>query len=176
MIQKLSLTSDQVEILYLREVLNSDKVYDAIRQGDFPAAVLDGNTFLDAFQFLIAAQIATLNARRGKLVTHDVFSEIVFSLSARKNVREAFSTFGFQSSSKNAVVVLVNPDPNTKESVLKRISCAEMLETNEDMVKYCNIQDLMQLYQIEQQELLESTLLDAVITRIATKIVNNSHI
>ncbi|EME25786.1 hypothetical protein Gasu2_02850 [Galdieria sulphuraria] len=170
MIQNLSLTADQIEILYFREVANSDEILDCIRQRNFPAAVLDGNTFLNIFQFLVAAQIATLNAFRGKLVTLDVFSEIVFCLSAGKNVREAFSTFGFQSSSKSAVVVLVNPDPNTKEFILKKFVCAEVLETNEDMAKYCNEQHLMQLYQIELQELNESTLLDAIITRIAARV------
>jgi tRNA threonylcarbamoyladenosine modification (KEOPS) complex Cgi121 subunit len=98
---------------------------------------------LHVFQFGVAAQIALLHgkhislqhgfadlsvslARRGKLVTHDVYSEIVFCLSARKNVREAFATFGFQSSSRNAVVVLVNPDADTKESVMKKIAAAKV--------------------------------------------------
>ncbi|KAK4523698.1 hypothetical protein GAYE_PCTG75G1594 [Galdieria yellowstonensis] len=163
-------TNDQVEILYFQDISNAHEIADCIHQRNLPAAVMDGATFLHVFQFGVAAQIALLHARRGKLVTHDVYSEIVFCLSARKNVREAFATFGFQSSSRNAVVVLVNPDADTKESVMKKIAAAKVLETNEDMAQFSDKEYLMQLYQVEPQELDQSNLLDSIVTRISTRV------
>jgi EKC/KEOPS complex subunit CGI121/TPRKB len=126
---------------------------------------------VDVFQVQTAASRALLCHASDKLTTKTLHAELVFNLSGSRNVAESFRRFGIADNSTSLLVCAFDADEEQlKESLHGLIEGTPtgVQELNKHL-QPSDIKNLKRYYKIQDQELTCSTLLEAVVCRIATK-------
>ncbi|EKX35292.1 hypothetical protein GUITHDRAFT_118527 [Guillardia theta CCMP2712] len=72
---------------------------------------------LDVFQVLIAAKKALYSADKNSLATHGLHTELIYCLSGQRSISAALNTFGVQAESKHVVVVVIDDDGETFNTI-----------------------------------------------------------
>lgn len=158
---------------YFRHVKNSAQLRAAIMQQSVDAAFINANMIVDAFQIQAAAARTLLSDEAGSLTTKSIHAELVFNLSGSRNVSESFRRFGIADDSEAIVVCVVDAD-DAKLSTLQQQVEGTLTPWNElgQHLQDKDIELIRKFYRIQPDELRSSTLIDAIVCRIATKTCN----
>ncbi|KAK6387010.1 hypothetical protein LTS17_000275 [Exophiala oligosperma] len=90
---------------------------------EFEYAFIDASMILSTTHVLAAAFRAMNDYLNDRLKSHNIHSEIVFSLSPNNNIGEAFRRFGISDSTRNLLVVKVSTTPQvTQATVAQHLS------------------------------------------------------
>lgn len=152
------------------DVANTSEIREKLVAGKLRCCVAKASLVTDVFQAVVAANKAALNAKRNRLVTKTVYTEVLFYLSISKNISRSLTEFGIHDNDKNILVILIHKlgeEQAMLEEVLgsikgERISISRLQEfTDVNLVK--------KTYKIDEDELQVSSLADAVVSRISCK-------
>lgn len=152
------------------DVTNISEVCKEVITGKLRCCVVKASLVADAFQAVVAANKAALNAKQSRLVTKTVYTEVLFCLSMSKNISRSLIEFGISDNDKNILVILIHK-AGEEQAMLKellrcikgeRIAISRIQEfTDTNLVK--------KTYKIDEDELRISNLTDAVVSRISCK-------
>lgn len=153
----------EVNILAYDDVANAADVCVWVRQPGADFAALDASMVVGIPQIFAAALSALHAESRDKLVTHALHSEIVYALSAAKQINEAFRRFGASDSSTRLVIVTFDAAAalRLKGKVRGTLVDLQLLAAGFDETA------VRKAYKITDVELRVGSLLDAIVSRIA---------
>lgn len=155
-------------LMLFSNVLNAAEVRKCVMGGEFEAALLKTSMILEPFQVIVAANRAIHLHRLKKMMTKNVHSEVLFSLSPSKNISDSFRKFGLADNETSMFVVIVNDtDGSTCQAVIDRVK--GQLTDITDVGKYSDLPTIQKVYKISETELSVCSAVDAVVSRISSK-------
>ncbi|XP_071961341.1 EKC/KEOPS complex subunit TPRKB-like [Antedon mediterranea] len=157
-----------VSLALFGNVENAEEVKKHIGSGNIDAAILSPDLVADPFQVLVATNKAIYNQKNGKLKTRSVNSEILYNISPSKNIGESFKLFSFQNDAKYLLVVLLDDKENEKLGILKTRIVGDLISL-ENLANISDTDRIKKIYKIQEEELQCSSLVDSIVSRIATK-------
>ncbi|KYN05707.1 PREDICTED: EKC/KEOPS complex subunit TPRKB-like [Cyphomyrmex costatus] len=157
-------------LLMFTNVTNTAEIREKLIAGKLQCCIVKVALVTDAFQVIVAANKAALNAKRNQLITKNIYTEVLFTMSMSKNISRSLIEFGISDSDKDILVLLIYK-LDEKEAVMKeilksikgeKVSISRLQEfTDANLVK--------KTYKINDEELQNSSLLDAVVSKISCK-------
>ena len=150
------------------EVTNAAELRARVMEGALAGALLQPRLILETFQVLVAANKAVHGVTHGSMKTKTVHSEIIFNLSPSNNISESFKKFGISDESKEVLIAVVNG----KDASSLREACKHVKGKQVHLDSLTDLADLSlvkTVYKVSEDELRVSSLLDAVVSRMATK-------
>ncbi|XP_014678678.1 PREDICTED: EKC/KEOPS complex subunit Tprkb-like [Priapulus caudatus] len=155
---------ESVALSLFSDVKNSREIRQSIVEGNVEAGVLTAALVLAPLQVLAATVKAVHAQKNGRLRTRNVNSEIVYNMSASRSIMDSFSKFGIQDDDEAIVVVTLGDSCAQIETLINgtAVPLSGISEfTDTDRIK--------KVYKIKDAELSAGSLLDAVVSRIASK-------
>ncbi|KAJ5601911.1 hypothetical protein N7510_011445 [Penicillium lagena] len=116
-----------VHVALYRDVQNSAFLKQQLLGGnaEFEYALVDASMVLTRAHAIAAIFRAVNDYMNGRLMSRNVHSEIVFSLSPANNIADSFRKFGIADTTKDLLVVKVSVSPEiTHESVAAHLATA----------------------------------------------------
>ncbi|XP_062585686.1 EKC/KEOPS complex subunit TPRKB-like [Saccostrea cucullata] len=155
-------------LMLFSDVENATEIRKSVMSGEFEAALLKTSMILEPFQVIVAANRAIHLQRVNKMMTKNVHSEVLFSLSPSKNISDSFRKFGVADSETSIFVVIVNDtDGATCQAVRNKVK-GQITDINE-VGKYSDLPTIKKVYKISDTELSASNPVEAIVSRIASK-------
>lgn len=151
-------------------VTNIAEIREKVVAGKLCCCVTKASLMVDALQAIVAVNKATLNAKRNRLTTKSVYTEVLFCLSMSKNISRSLNKFGISDKDKNIVVILIHK-LDEKQTILTDILNSIMGERIpvSRIQEFTDINLVKRTYKIDEDELRISDLTDAVVSRISCK-------
>lgn len=157
--------------LYLfTNVTNITEIREKVMTGKLHCCVTKASLIVNTIQAVVAINKASLNAKRNRLTTKSIYTEILFCLSTSKNISRSLNEFGINNNDKNIIVMLIH-NLDEKQTVFEdilgsikgeRVSVSKIQE-------FTDVNLLKKIYKIKEDELRVSNLTDAVVSRISCK-------
>lgn len=150
------------------EVTNAAELRAQVMNGAPSGALLQPRLILEMFQVLVAANKAVYGLTHGSMKTKTVHSEIIFSLSPSNNISESFKKFGISDESNEVLIAVIDG----KDAVSLRETCEQVkgkLVHLDSLADIADISLVKTVYKVPDDELGVSSLLDSVVSRMATK-------
>ncbi|CAH1783607.1 unnamed protein product, partial [Owenia fusiformis] len=160
-------TEFRVAIALYKDVENSKQLRNMIMDGAVEAALIKPSQIIDKTQLLSAANIAVHLHSCNKKITRNVHSEVLYSLSPTKQITNSFKTFGIQDNDSELVAVVIHERDVDIDGILAPIDGTRI--DIDEISNYTNETSIKKTYKVTEPELHIGTLLDAVLTRMATK-------
>ncbi|CAH0057732.1 unnamed protein product [Clonostachys solani] len=117
--------SQTVHIAYFRNVRNAAFLHSQLlaRNPDFEYGFVDASIIVSRLHLLSAVFRAATTASTNSLITPNVHSEIIISLSPSNNISEAYRRYGISPSTKDLLVVKVSgPNGPSHDDIAKHLS------------------------------------------------------
>lgn len=146
------------------EITNSAEVCAWVRTPGAECTAIDARMVIDASQLFAAALVALHAEARGKLVTHALYSEALFALSASRQISDAFRRFGANETCTRMVIMTF--DDNAAARLAANIS-GKLVDPS-SLGAGCDEVAVRKAYKVTESELRLGTLSEAVVSRIAT--------
>ncbi|KAF0685263.1 Aste57867_22807 [Aphanomyces stellatus] len=161
-----------LHIAYFRDVKNSADLLQKILAQELDVALINADMVVSLFQVDVAASRALLSAQNHSLTTNTLHSELVFNLSGTRNVTDSLRRFGIGKDTTHLLVCAFD-DASTIESVGVDGVLSDVVGIeNAAHLSPDQLATLKKHYKIQDVELQVTSLVDAVVSRIATKNVN----
>ncbi|XP_042226026.1 EKC/KEOPS complex subunit TPRKB-like isoform X4 [Homarus americanus] len=155
-------------ILLYSKVENAAEVRQLIMKGQVEASLIKPAMVVDTFQVIVAANKAVRSLAAKKMVTRSVFAEIIFNLSPTKNITDSLKNFGLGDGDTEILAVVLDEESGEKVKKLKSQIRGELTAVTE-VLNLTNQARVKQLYKVTDSELRVTSLLDAVVSRMACK-------
>ncbi|CRG90195.1 Protein cgi121 [Talaromyces islandicus] len=146
-----------VHIALYKDIKNASSLREQLLSGnvDFQYAFIDASVILSRQHIFAAVFRAVHDYLNDRLRSHNVHSEIVFSLNPTNNITESFRRFGITDATKDLLVVKVSITPEiTHASVAEHLEqCVEGTPVPFNDETLCSISDLAKIrkaYKIPQ--------------------------
>eukprot|EP01069_Polyplicarium_translucidae_P012707 Polyplicarium_translucidae@DN551_c0_g1_i1.p1 len=137
-----------------------------------PHALVDAQTLMSKRHLLHGVLRAIGNETSKKMVTRSLSSEILYSLSANKNISEALKFFGVREDTKAFAVALIDP---TDDQVLtfEEAVGGRLVELSDEYLSSFSLTDKIQNHAkiLPEEIALRGGLEAAILTRIASKAI-----
>lgn len=164
-------TGMRCTLLLFADVANAREIRERVTSDGLRCCVTKATLVVDAFQAIVAANKAALNAHRDRLVTRNVYTEILYCLSMSKNISRSLSEFGIGDGDRNVLAILLHESDDEGRTML-----ADLLDVVEgERVPVSRIREfadesrVKQSYKITEEELRVTSLVDAIVSRISGK-------
>ncbi|XP_033746711.1 EKC/KEOPS complex subunit TPRKB-like [Pecten maximus] len=155
-----------------RNVDNAKELRQCVMTGKFEAALLKTSMITDPFQVVVAANRAVHLNKVNKMMTKNVHTEILFSLSPTKNISESFRKFGLADSDRSVMVAITDDFDGTVLNSIITSTQGELIDVAE-VDSLSDIALIKKIYKITDAELTTCSLSDAIISRISSKDIVN---
>ncbi|EFA08846.1 EKC/KEOPS complex subunit Tprkb [Tribolium castaneum] len=155
------LVNKTLNIRLFHSVENVSDLRKKIMSGQLECCLVNPKLIVDPFQLVVAANKALTAKNR---TTKTIFTEILFNLSVSKHITKSLQQFGITDDCRDLLVVTVGDDDSR---VLSEIKGTEV-----ELGALEEIRDLgavKKAYKIGPEEGATSTIVDSVVSRIATK-------
>lgn len=149
-------------------VENISEVRQKILTGKSCCCVIKASLMVDAFHAIAATNKAVLNAKQNRLITKNMYTEILFCLSMSKNISRSLTEFGINDNDRNILVILIHK-LGEEPTALKEISIKGEEIPVSRIQELTNTELIKKIYKIQDDELRVSSLSDAVVSRISCK-------
>lgn len=157
-----------ITLALFKNVANAKEIRQCVMSGEFEASLLKPSMIVNYFQVLVAANRAVHLNRIKKMLTKNVHSEILFSLSPSKNISDSFRKFGLADTDKCVFVAIVDDqDGKTLQTVIDKVQ--GQLAPFEELQTFTDLTNVKKIYKITDTELSVCSLLDAIVSRISSK-------
>ncbi|XP_050422574.1 EKC/KEOPS complex subunit Tprkb-like [Adelges cooleyi] len=121
---------------------------------------------VDPFQIVVAANNACSSSKRSTMVTKTLATEILFNLSATKNITQSLRDCSAGDQDEEFFVAIVSDLCNVPEMKIFNEKC---LDGKENDVSDIDETFIKSYYNINEEESNNCSILDSVVTRIACK-------
>ncbi|KAF8662862.1 hypothetical protein HU200_055442 [Digitaria exilis] len=158
-----------VSLALYSNVSNSRELLDLMQSGKLEpeVAFLNASLVPDVFPVLAAAHKALLSKARESLTTRTLHSELVYNYSGSKHITESLKRCGISDDTTYILAARFDASDEEMKAVKKLISGTE-IDLGE-LESRANQAQILKHYKIPPQELLISTLPDAIVCRIAAR-------
>ncbi len=103
------------------------------------------------------------------LASRNVNTEILYNLSATRNIGKALKTFGITEASDYVLAVVMNSTAEAVGRVRDAIAGEEVVDVENGLREYADKGRICSQYGIEEKERSAGSLVDSVVTRIACR-------
>lgn len=158
----------EISVALFESVANCNDLKKLAMTGALDATLLNPSMIVNTFQVLVASNKALHLDRCKKRVTRTLHSEVIYNLSPSKNISDAFRRFGMGDKDTSVLLVQIHSQgQGTISQVAKHVQ-GEMV--NLSRLQYLSdVNKIKKIYKVQESELRVSTLLDAVVGRMASK-------
>ncbi|KAL0108493.1 hypothetical protein PUN28_015202 [Cardiocondyla obscurior] len=151
-------------------VTNASEVRQELISGKLHCCMAKVSLVIDVLQAVVAANKAALNAKRNRLITKTVYTEVLFYLSMSKNISRSLAEFGVGDDDTSILVIVIHK-PGEEQAVLQNIS--ESIKGEKvpisKLSELADVNLIKKTYKIDENELRVSSLADTVVSRISCK-------
>ena len=159
---------DNIQILGFKGTINSigetlDYI-DSIKEDGEIIQLLNADSIVSKNHIIHGVNQALLAFDRGENLANDLSVEIALRCSAQRQISKAFNILGLKEGEMNLCVILINSKDNFEE--LSKIF------TPDDSVFDLDESNLIKIYKISDDEIINMSLEDIIIDRIAKLTVN----
>lgn len=161
------LSSKKIYVTTLSNIKNIAEVHKKIQSGEIDCCCLKPKLILDPLHIQVATNKSLLNEYHRDLQTKTFYTEIIYSLNPSKSISQSLQRFGISTADTEIMIVILSDTPKAVNDILKKFSgsVAEKPFPN----RFVDEKAIEKLYQITEQELKVSSLVDSIVSRIATK-------
>eukprot|EP00189_Rhodosorus_marinus_P012918 CAMPEP_0184743924 /NCGR_PEP_ID=MMETSP0315-20130426/6704_1 /TAXON_ID=101924 /ORGANISM="Rhodosorus marinus, Strain UTEX LB 2760" /LENGTH=186 /DNA_ID=CAMNT_0027215381 /DNA_START=210 /DNA_END=771 /DNA_ORIENTATION=- len=131
---------------------------------------------MEVFQVMVAAQMAYQRYSTGKAACRTMHAEVLYCLSAMKSISNVFATFGLDGSQRELLIVVINPHKTIVDEIQRSIDGKEVSDIERSLSTGYDEARIKEVYKISDTELHAGPLLDAVLSRMASKSFLNSDV
>lgn len=154
----------------LTNVTNCMALKNQLVSGELQCTIINAKYIVDVLQVSVAANKALLSDSQKKLNTKSLYTEILFNLSITRNISQSLVKFGIDDKCSEILIVTVGEEGPAKIALQAVLSKVEGSLVNIDELKnLVDITSVQKLYKINENESNVSTLLDLIVSKIATK-------
>ncbi|CAG7724810.1 unnamed protein product [Allacma fusca] len=157
-------SQDNLTRALFRNVANLSDIKRFVTAASLPFCLLKPKYIVDPFQLSVAITKAIYNQKEGTMKTNNLQSEIIYCLSPSKNISYSLKTF---ISDDGDTEILIVGNEKLFHTIRTAIKGEEI--PLEQIAKFTNQEAVLEIYDIDSSELMNSTLLNAVISRISSK-------
>lgn len=161
-------SNSTVFIKLFKNVKNISNLRKEVLSGQLKCCVLKPSLILDPFQIVVAANKAVIAE---KLTTKSIYTEVLFNLSISKNITQSLQKFGIDDKEEHVVVVIIkrndDGDNVNEREIFEKVDGEEV--DLKDLSAYSDIDLIKKTYKINDIEFKKVSMLDSVVSRIATK-------
>ncbi|KAG9304974.1 hypothetical protein G9A89_003143 [Geosiphon pyriformis] len=163
-------TRGLVHVALFKNVSNAAELRERLiaRDEELSYGFIDARVVLDVFQILVAVNTAVYYEQQNKLKTHNLHSEIVYSLSPTTNITESLRRFGISNTTTGLVTIKVGRDVNEVKAHLSTLIKGE-LTTLDKFSELVELSAVRKYYKIDKRVEDSREILDNVIGAIAIK-------
>uniref|UniRef100_A0A7S0BN12 EKC/KEOPS complex subunit CGI121 n=1 Tax=Rhodosorus marinus TaxID=101924 RepID=A0A7S0BN12_9RHOD len=163
------LDGTSVELMMYSDVKNSSSIKSKLMSGKLDCAVFDRHLVMEVFQVMVAAQMAYQRYSTGKAACRTMHAEVLYCLSAMKSISNVFATFGLDGSQRELLIVVINPHKTIVDEIQRSIDGKEVSDIERSLSTGYDEARIKEVYKISDTELHAGPLLDAVLSRMASK-------
>lgn len=171
-IHKVNLECDKIILLSLiSNVKNISELKKNVINETLQCGIIKASLIVDTFQLVVAANKAVLSQSLGKMTTKSLYTEVLFNLSTSSNISQSLVKFGIDDFETNVIVIVIGDDSETIHTSMVN-AITEINGEHKDfseLTQFTNEKLVKKTYKISEVELTVSTLLDSIVSRIATK-------
>nr|CCA19895.1 conserved hypothetical protein [Albugo laibachii Nc14] len=153
-----------------KAVRNSAELRTRILRYEFDIALIDPTLILDIFQVYTAVARTLACEISGRLTTSNLHAELIFNLSGTRNVRDSLRDFGIKENSQWVLLCVFDANED-KLMAIEKLVDGECVSFSNRHAHHDAINDkvVANHYRVSENELRHCSLLDAVVSKIATK-------
>jgi EKC/KEOPS complex subunit CGI121/TPRKB len=107
--------------------------------------------------------------QEGTLVSRTVSTEIVYNVSAARNIGKALSQFGVSDACTSVLFVLLNPSRATLAAVRGLVDGDEVEDVGAGLAAGADMRAVRERYDITEAEVAAGNVVDSIATRIAVR-------
>lgn len=166
-ITKTKLFNDKIlSCALIANVSNAAEIRKQLLLGSLQCAVVKPRLIVDIFQVYVAASKALRAESLGKQTTKSIYTEIIFNLSISTNISRSLMTFGIHDSDTEMLVLSFGDDSEMSQ-VLSHINGS--IVNISELKQWTNIDDIKKIYKIKEDEIIVSSLVNIIASKISTK-------
>ncbi|XP_044252840.1 EKC/KEOPS complex subunit Tprkb-like [Tribolium madens] len=155
------LVNKNINIRLFRNVDNVSDLRKKVISGQLECCFINPKLIVDPFQIVVATNKALIAESR---TTKTIFTEILFNLSVSKHITKSLQQFGITDDCKDLLVVTVEDDDS---GIISEIKGKEVELRALEEIRDLNA--IKKEYKIGLNEEKTTTILDSVVSRVATK-------
>ncbi|XP_058803651.1 EKC/KEOPS complex subunit Tprkb-like [Phymastichus coffea] len=163
----LDIFSTEVSIYLYRNVDNMPEIHRKLVSKELSCCIVKANLVLEPLHVSTAVDRAVLNQMNGLMFTRNLNTEIIYYLSASKNILEGIQNFGVSDDTRDVLIIIIYTSEE-KEAVTRYILSSIKGERIpiDRLYEFSDIELMKELYNIDTDELRDVELEDAIISRI----------
>ncbi|KYN09471.1 PREDICTED: EKC/KEOPS complex subunit TPRKB-like [Trachymyrmex cornetzi] len=149
-------------------VTNTAELHKKLITEELDCCMVNVATIVDTFQTVVAANKAALNATRNQLVTKNINTEVLFSMSLSDSIACALDEFGLSDDIKNLLVIVIHKDGEEKamlEKISENVKGDKVSISN--LKKFTDENRVKGTYAITVIEQQNSNILDIIVSKIS---------
>lgn len=154
----------------LSNVKNCVDLKNLVMSGELQCTIINPKYILDLFQVSVAANKALQSDSHKKLNTKSLYTEVLFNLSITRNISQSLVKFGIDDKCSEILILTIGEEEQAKTSLRSALSKVDGTQIDIDELRsLVDITSVRKLYKINENESNVSTLLDLLVSKIATK-------
>lgn len=126
-------------------------------------------TFYTKAFVLTASLLPFPSGDDGDSKTHNIFTEIIYSLSPTRNISVSLKTFGISEVTTDIIAVVPDATASVLAVLRGKISGDEQEPNPTNLQSLCQVELLQRVYGINSSELKTSTLVESIVTRMGCR-------
>lgn len=161
---------ETLHVMYFTDVSNVREVTVGLTEQTYPfvnCTCINSKLILDSFQLAIAANKAVVSHRSNSMITKSLPTELLFNLSISENISASLEKFGYGTRHGNDLLLAIFCHEEKQSHDIENI-VKGTLQSN-FVCDPSNINLISEAYDITDEQLSCSSLLNLVITKIACK-------
>lgn len=159
------MTNNVAFVLY-KNIHNMDSVKDMLKS-DLKAAVVNPSYIIHPDQLMFAIQKAIYLEGKNQMKTKNVCTEILYSLSPSRSIKDALKTFGVDEAGDRALFILFDKTDDVLPKITDKVK-GDMLNL-ESVNELADMKSIRKLYNIPNHLTEEDDVLNCIVTRMASK-------
>ena len=153
----------------MTDVANTPDIRKKLMSGELKCCVIKAALVVDPLQIGVAANKATLREKNSRLTTKSIYTEILYVMSSSSNISQSLAKFGIHDKIKDIIVVLIHGDDDKEVMENDILRLIDGVKTPISRIgEFTDVDLVKKMYKIDDEELKVSSLLDSVVSRVAS--------
>lgn len=159
-------------IMYFTDVSNTAEVTEKLTEQSYPfnnCTCINSKFILDSFQLAIAANKAVVSRYSNNMITKSLPTELLFNLSLSENITGSLEKFGHGTRHGNDLLLAIFNHEEKQCTDIENVVKGTLLSNFDNDPSNINL--ISEAYDITDEQLSSSSLLNLIVTKIACKSV-----
>ncbi|KRZ70377.1 TP53RK-binding protein [Trichinella papuae] len=157
-----------LRICLFREVKNANHLLAELRNGKITGSLIKAELVHSTFQLLAAANRALHASKHEKMITKNVHTELIYSLSPTTSISDSLLTFGINENTTDIIAALVGDSSGDCLTKLLKVIKGKSVPLKE-LKNVTNVSKIKEVYHLKEPELNFSSIDDSIVSRMIAK-------